>query len=90
MSLKRIACLAWLSFKRCFRVLACFSGSTSMSWTSTDLISIAVPGLPPRKRGSPKGLEKVENDEYMTVSLGINEEGIGSEGFEAYEKDNIV
>ena len=32
---------------------------------STDLRSIAVPGLPPKKRGTLKGLEKEENDEYM-------------------------
>lgn len=28
-------------------------------------MSIAVPGLPPKKRGTLKGLEKEENDENM-------------------------
>ena len=33
---------------------------------STDLISIAEPGLPPRKRETAKGMEKDEKDENMT------------------------
>ena len=28
-------------------------------------MSIAVPVLPPRKRGNPKGIEKVENEENI-------------------------
>ncbi len=42
-----------------------FSGLVSMLWISTGLMSIAVPGLPPSKRGNPKGIEKVENEENI-------------------------
>lgn len=66
-SLKRMACFAWLSFRRCFNVRADFSGLVSMLCTSTGLMSIAVPGLPPSNRGNPKGTEKVENEENIAV-----------------------
>lgn len=56
---------AWLSLSRCFNVRARFSCCVSTWWISTELRSIAVPGLPPKKRGTPKGLEKEEKDENM-------------------------